>query len=111
MPHKHPSGIRSLTPSPFPKQAATIPIKQSTAPALEHASNTENLAIRAENLMAADESCNSQINHAAIVNASAGNNSATEKNLSAIQLPSLRGHHYGGGEFHTRHNQTAHTPR
>jgi hypothetical protein len=43
MPQKHPSGIRSLTPNPFPKEAATIPIKQNSAPTLEHASNTENL--------------------------------------------------------------------
>src|ERR1700738_3517765 len=40
---------KSLTPSPFPKQAATIPIKQRIAPTLEHASNTENLIVRAEN--------------------------------------------------------------
>jgi hypothetical protein len=49
IPEKHPSRTKSLLPNPFPKKAATIPIKQSSAPRLEHASNTENLTIRAEN--------------------------------------------------------------
>jgi hypothetical protein len=49
IPPKDPHTIRGLTTGAFPKEAATIPTKQSNVPMLEHASNTENLTTPTEN--------------------------------------------------------------